>query len=67
MDYPWTGFELTTLVMTGTDTTASFKSNYHTIRLRPRRPLPTFDCKNKGDYQYIYINYYGLLFNVQLY
>ena len=28
---PWTGFELTTLVVMGTDCTSSCKSNYHTI------------------------------------
>ena len=28
---PWTGFELTTLVVIGTDCTGSCKSNYHTI------------------------------------
>jgi hypothetical protein len=28
---PWTGFELTTLVVIGTDYTGSCKSNYHTI------------------------------------
>ena len=28
---PWTGFELTTLVVVGTDCTGSCKSNYHTI------------------------------------
>ena len=28
---PWTGFELTTLVVIGTDCTGSLKSNYHTI------------------------------------
>jgi hypothetical protein len=28
---PWTGFELTTLVMIGTECTCSLKSNYHTI------------------------------------
>ena len=28
---PWTGFELTTLMMIGTDCTCSCKSNYHTI------------------------------------
>ena len=28
---PWTGFELTTFVMIGTDCTDSCKSNYHTI------------------------------------
>jgi len=27
----WTGFELTTLVVIGTDCTGSYKSNYHTI------------------------------------
>jgi hypothetical protein len=34
----WVGFELTTLVVIGTDCTCSCKSNYHTIRSRPRRP-----------------------------
>jgi hypothetical protein len=28
---PWTGFELTTLVMIGTDCTGNCKSSYHTI------------------------------------
>ena len=28
---PWTGFELTTLVVIGTDCTGTCKSNYHTI------------------------------------
>ena len=28
---PWTGFELTTLVVMGTDCTGSCKANYHTI------------------------------------
>jgi hypothetical protein len=28
---PWTGFELTTLVLIGTDCIGSYKSNYHTI------------------------------------
>ena len=28
---PWTGFELTTSVVIGTDCTGSWKSNYHTI------------------------------------
>jgi hypothetical protein len=28
---PWTGFELTTLMVIGTDCTGSCKSNYHTI------------------------------------
>ena len=32
---PWTRFELTTLVMVGTDCTGSFKSNYHTIMINP--------------------------------
>jgi hypothetical protein len=27
----WVGFELTTLLVIGTDSTGSFKSNYHTI------------------------------------
>ena len=27
----WAGFELTTLVVIGTDCTNSFKSNYHTV------------------------------------
>jgi hypothetical protein len=27
--YPWTGYELTTLVVIGTDCTGNFKSNYH--------------------------------------
>jgi hypothetical protein len=33
IDYtlPWTGFELKTLVVLGTDYTGSCKSNYHTI------------------------------------
>ena len=30
---PWTGFELTTLVMIGTDCTGSCKSNYHMIMI----------------------------------
>jgi hypothetical protein len=29
--FPWIGFELTTLVVIGTDCTGSCKSNYHTI------------------------------------
>ena len=33
------GFELTILVVIGTDCTGSWKSNYHTIRSRPLRPL----------------------------
>jgi hypothetical protein len=32
---PWTGFELTTLVLIGTDCTGSCKSNYHTITTAP--------------------------------
>ena len=31
---PWTGFELTTLLVIGTDCTDSQKSNYHTITTR---------------------------------
>ena len=31
---PWTGFELTTLVVIGTNCTGSCKSNYHTITIR---------------------------------
>ena len=31
---PWTGFELTTFVVIGTDCTGSCKSNYHTITTR---------------------------------
>jgi len=34
----WVGFELTTLVVIGTDCMGSYKSNYHTITSRPRRP-----------------------------
>jgi len=33
----WTGFKITTLVVIGTDCTASCKSNYHTITT-----IPTF-------------------------
>jgi hypothetical protein len=36
---PWTGFELTTSAVIGTDCTGSCKSNYHTrSRSRPQRP-----------------------------
>ena len=36
---PWTGFELTALVVIGTDCIGSYKSNYHTITttMAPRR------------------------------
>jgi len=32
VDLAWTGFELFTLVVIGTDGIGSYKSNYHTIR-----------------------------------
>jgi hypothetical protein len=34
---PWTGFELTTLVMIGTDCTGSCKCNYHMTTMAPGR------------------------------
>jgi hypothetical protein len=34
----WTGFELTTLVVTGSDCIGSYKSNYHTIMTMTTRP-----------------------------
>ena len=42
----WTGFELTTLVMIGTDCIGRWIYNYHGIRSRPPRPLSVF-----GDVQ----------------
>jgi len=38
--FAWTGFELTTLVVIGTDCTGSCKSNYHTITTKTP-PLKT--------------------------
>ena len=40
---PWTGFELTTLVVLGTDCTASCKSSYHTI-MTTTVPYINNDC-----------------------
>ena len=42
---PWSGFELTTLVVIDTGCTGSCKSNYHTI-------TTTTDAKSKKDRQY---------------
>jgi hypothetical protein len=36
------GFELTTLVVIGTDCIGSYKSNYHTIPALPRWPLHVY-------------------------
>ena len=47
---PWTGFELTTLVVIGTDCTGSCKSNYHTIKTAPlRRKLQMNRIDMKSD------------------
>jgi hypothetical protein len=42
---PWSGFELTKLVVIDTGCTGSCKSNYHTI-------TNTMDAKSKQDSQY---------------
>jgi hypothetical protein len=36
----WAGFELATLVATGSDCIGSYKSNYHTITMAPREDVP---------------------------
>ena len=43
--WPWMGFELTTLVVKGTDCTGSFKSNNHATMLDP---------KNSGRLKFLY-------------
>ena len=40
----WTRFELTTLVVIGTDYIGSYKSNYHTITTMAA-PMPMCECK----------------------
>ena len=50
---PWTGFEITTLVVIGTDCTGSYKSNKHTITIRyvwGRLPIVLIDYTMKQVY-----------------
>jgi hypothetical protein len=55
---PWTGFELTLLVVIGTDCIGSCKSNYHTI---PRQPIIKYEwmqiCGINGEYQKMLAKY----------
>ena len=72
---PWTQFELTTLVVIGTDCIGSCKSNYHTIMTTT---APSFDCTifinvcqlyitlrlwTRQETLYLYIFFYIYMYN----
>ena len=64
---PWTGFELTTLVVIGTDCTGSWIYNYHT-QSRPQRPLMdltisnmTVVLKETGTVYLSLLNFFGCI------
>jgi hypothetical protein len=57
--FSWTGFELTTLVVIGTDCIGNYKSNYHTILIHWKLKLTQFwNLKTKC---------FGLLIKISLY
>jgi hypothetical protein len=45
VNFAWVGFELTTLVVIGTDCIGSWKSNYHTITMAPETNMSFQEIK----------------------
>jgi hypothetical protein len=56
MHLAWTGFELTTLVVIGTDCIGSYKSNYHTI--------PTMTAPTTPNYFFYLFYYHSIVFTL---
>jgi hypothetical protein len=52
----WAGFELTMLVVIGTDCICSYKSNYHTIWTNEKYPL-IFNCLRYGKCKEIHYSF----------
>jgi hypothetical protein len=49
---PWTGFELTTLMVMGTDCIGSYKNNHHIITTRAPSPSPCNRWIARYDYSF---------------